>query len=109
MNNLYPGYENMIAIEKTQTEVEKHFKQCMEYYHASPEDCGIQYGEAIDGNFHYRIWFENYTGWQVYMLMTGCLASDTKEEAKLEEEIRSQAYAEYEEMGLSRGYAAYIG
>lgn len=78
----FPGYQNMISASNVDT-IKRQHEMHMRHNRASHEDCYIEelqdiptWDLAFKQGFRsrYRIIFNNYRGWKVYMNHTGCYA-----------------------------------
>lgn len=79
-----PGSVNMCSFDSPDTVVE-HFNKHCDFYAAAIDDIsmsnlGTKPPTLYGPNTVYSLNWNTYLGWKVYMLMTGCLASDPKQE-----------------------------
>lgn len=84
MNDRFPGYQNMIAFG-TKEEVINHLNDCYRIRESTVNDCYItnledtfSYEKKQGLKTRYQLHWTTYRGWQTYMLMTGCFATDPR-------------------------------
>ncbi len=82
--SMFPGYQNMIS-HMTVDQVKAAFQDNLKFYNANENDCRIENIHKChdyDNPFkcRYQLHWNSYVGWKVYMLHTGCLASDPRYE-----------------------------
>jgi hypothetical protein len=81
-NDRFPAHQNMIS-NMPPDQVMQKFESDMKFYGAGANDCRIEnmkdcYSYENPFKCRYQLYWDTYIGWKVYMLHTGCLASDPR-------------------------------
>ena len=84
----FPAFQRMTS-HNDETAVRKHLTSCLSFRECPPEECEIknlvvipEYDIDHDSGLRtrYELHWTSYKGWQTYMWMTGCLATDPQHE-----------------------------
>ena len=89
MAAMFPAFQRMISRDDSATILRRHADH-LRHYNATDADCHIERLEETNAfdksqgfQCNYELHWTTYLGWKVYMLHTGCFASDPAFEPSL--------------------------